>query len=66
MIGFLIRDRVRINIRIRVRVGVMFNVRVYRWSNCRWSKCRTFQEIRIQNVNLLLNMIELIHLIFFF
>ena len=48
MIGLLVRDRVRIKIRIRVRVrvrvGVMFNVRVYRWSNCRRSKCRTFIE----------------------
>ena len=44
MIGFLVRGRVRIKIRIRVRVrvGVTFNVRVYHWSNCRRSKCRTF------------------------
>ena len=46
MIGFLVRDRVRIKImirvRVRVRVGVTFNVGVYRWSNCRRSKCRTF------------------------
>ena len=44
MIGFLVRGRVRIKIRIRVRVrvGVMFNGGVYRWSNCRRSKCRTF------------------------
>ena len=40
MIGFLVRGKVRI--KIRVRVGVTFNVRVYRWSNCRRSKCRTF------------------------
>ena len=47
MIGFLDWGRVRIKIRIRVRVsvrvGVMCNVRVYRWSNCRRSKCRTLQ-----------------------
>ena len=41
MIGFLVWGRVRIKIRIRVRVRVTFNVRVYRWSNCRRSKCRT-------------------------
>ena len=37
MIGFLDRGRVRIKIRIRarVRVGVMFNISVYHWSNCR-------------------------------
>ena len=48
MIGFLVWGRVRIKIRIRVwvrvrvKVGVTFNVRVYHWSNCRQSKCRTF------------------------
>ena len=42
MIGFLVRGRVRVKIRIRVRVGVMFKVSVYHWSNCRRSKCRTF------------------------
>ena len=41
MIGALVQGRVRI--KIRIRVGVMFNVRVYHWSNCRRSKlCRTF------------------------
>ena len=43
MIGFLILGRVMI--KIRVRVGVTFNVRVYRWSCCRRSKCRTFGKI---------------------
>ena len=38
MIGFLVWGRVS----IRVRVGVTFNVRVYHWSNCHRSKCRTF------------------------
>ena len=42
MIGLLVWGRVRIKIRIRVRVGVTFNVRIYRLSNCRRSKCRTF------------------------
>ena len=48
MIGFLVQGRVRIKIMIRVMVmvmvmvGVTFNVRVYHWSNCRRSKCRTF------------------------
>ena len=46
MIELLVRGRVRIKIRIRIRVrvmvGVTFNVRVYRWSNCRRSKCWTF------------------------
>ena len=35
VIGFLVRSRVG----IRVRVGVMFNVSIYHWSNCRRSKC---------------------------
>ena len=43
MIVFLVRGRVRIKVRIRVRVGVTFNVRVYRRSNCRRNKCRTFE-----------------------
>ena len=47
MVGFLVRGRVRIKIRIRVRIGVMFNVRVYHWSNCRRSKCCTFAPPRI-------------------
>ena len=44
MIWFLVRSRVRIKIRIRVRVrvGVTFYVSVYRWSNCRRSKCCPF------------------------
>ena len=46
MIGFLVQGRVRIKIRIRVRVGVgvrvMFNVSIYHMSNCRRSKCCTF------------------------
>ena len=42
MIGFLVRGRVRLKIRIRVRVGVMFNISVYHWSNCRRSKYCTF------------------------
>ena len=48
-IGFLVRSRVRIKIRIRVRgrVVVTFNVRVYHWSNCRRSKCRTFKDIHV-------------------
>ena len=33
------RARIKLRIRIRVRVGVKFNVSVYRWSNCRRSKC---------------------------
>ena len=47
MIGYLVRGRIRIKIkiRVRVRVGVTFNVRVYRWSNCRRSKCRTFSDL---------------------
>ena len=47
MIGFLVRGRVRIKNRnrVRVRVGVTFNVRLYRWSNCRRSKCRTFPNM---------------------
>ena len=43
MIGFLVRGSVRIKIRVRVRVGVSVNVGVYCWSNCHWSKCRTFK-----------------------
>ena len=45
MIGFLVQGKVRIMIkfRVRVRVGVTFNVSIYRRSNCRRSKCRTFQ-----------------------
>ena len=42
MIGCLVRGRVRITIRIRIRVGVLFNVSVYHWSNCRRSKCHTY------------------------
>ena len=46
MIGFLVwgrvRIKIRIRIRVRVRIGVMFNISVYHWSNCRRSKCRTF------------------------
>ena len=36
IIGFLVRDRVRINLRIRIRVGVevTLKVRIYHWSNC--------------------------------
>ena len=41
MMGCLVQGRVRIKIRVRVRVT--FNVRVYHWSNCRSSKCRTFE-----------------------
>ena len=37
MIGFLVRDRVRIKIRFRVRVEVTFKVSIYQRS-----KCRTF------------------------
>ena len=37
MIGFWVRNRVRIKIRIRVRVT--FNVRVFHWSNFSRSKC---------------------------
>ena len=37
MIGFLVWVRVRV--KIRIRVGVMFNVIVNHWSNCRRSKC---------------------------
>ena len=48
MIGFLVQGSVRIKIRIRVRVGVKvgvtFNAGIYRWSNCRRSKCRTFVQ----------------------
>ena len=43
MIGFLVGDRVRI--KIRIRVGVTFNVSIYHWSNCRRSKCRTFDSM---------------------
>ena len=43
MIVFLVPGRARIKIRFRVRVGVTFNVHIYHRSNCRRSKCRTFQ-----------------------
>ena len=36
MIGYLVRGWVRID------VSITFNVRVHHWSNCRRSKCRTF------------------------
>ena len=41
-IGFLAPGRVIMKIRIRIRVGVTFNVKVYHWSKCCRSKCRTF------------------------
>ena len=50
MIGFLVRIRVR----VRVRVGVTFNVRVYHWSNCRRSKCRTLHSCRHMQIVLVL------------
>ena len=45
MIGVLVRGRVMIRSGSRVRVGVMFNVSVYHWNNCRRSRCRTFQKV---------------------
>ena len=49
MIEFEVQGRVRIKIKIRirvsVRVGVMFNIRIYHWSNCRRNKCRTFGKL---------------------
>ena len=49
MIGFLVRGivmiKIRIRVKVRVRIGVMFKISVYRWSNCRRSKCHTFVDI---------------------